>query len=158
MNTETRNFAPGVEGRQPSNRSGQSHLRRRTGVGLPTLDTTTTLDNVATAASVVFEAHLKATVVTYGAIDISNAARLENCLQRCLARGNTHITVDMTELSFIDCRGVSALASTVKQLRSRGGRLVVRNPPYAARKALEITGLTDAVAIEDHRRETGSPL
>jgi anti-sigma B factor antagonist len=92
------------------------------------------------------EAARHATVMVHGEIDLSNVAFLERRLVRCLARGATHVTVDMTDLDFIDCAGMSTILAAAQRLGA--GRVVVRNPPPSARTILRLTGLEATVAIE----------
>ena len=89
----------------------------------------------------------QATVYTAGEIDITSAPALRSALTQCLAEGCTELTVDMTDLEFIDSSGLGVLVWALKQLRTREGRLVVRNPPAIAQKILGISGLSPYLDI-----------
>lgn len=89
----------------------------------------------------------QATVYTAGEIDITTAPALRTALTQCLAEGCTELTVDMTDLEFIDSSGLGVLVWALKQLRTREGRLVVRNAPAIAQKILGISGLSPYLDI-----------
>ena len=56
------------------------------------------------------------------------------------------MTLDMTQLTFIDSSGLGVLVRVVKQLRADGGRLI-SNPPPIAQEVLGITGLTPYLEV-----------
>lgn len=98
----------------------------------------------------------RATVHTAGEIDITSAPILRSALTQCLAEGCTELTVDMTDLEFIDSSGLGVLVWALKQLRTRDGRLVIRNPPSIAQKILGISGLSPYLDIIGREPE-GAP-
>ncbi|MDQ6728005.1 MAG: STAS domain-containing protein [Actinomycetota bacterium] len=82
-----------------------------------------------------------------GELDLATADDLRDELVRLASSGATLVTVDMTDLSFIDSTGLSVLVSALKRLRLQGGEMTLRSPGPGTRKVLEITGLTDIFAI-----------
>ena len=82
-----------------------------------------------------------------GELDMSTAALLRDELTRVTSDGARHVTVDMSDLVFIDSTGLSVLITGLKRLRHVGGDLVLRSPNPGTRKVLEITGLTEVFAI-----------
>ncbi len=95
----------------------------------------------------------QATVYTAGEIDITSAPTLRTALTQCLAEGCTEVTVDMTDLEFIDSSGLGVLVWALKQLRTREGRLIVCNPPAIAQKVLGISGLSPHLDIVSRDRD-----
>jgi anti-sigma B factor antagonist len=94
-----------------------------------------------------------ATVQASGEIDTATSPLLRSCLSECLYRGCTEITVDMSELEFIDSSGIQVLVWAMKELRAADGRLVIRNAPSMAEKVLAISGITPYLTLTDSRPE-----
>ncbi len=82
-----------------------------------------------------------------GELDMATAGRLREELGRLATNGARLVTVDMSDLAFIDSTGLSVLISAVKRLRQQGGDMALRSPTPGTRKVLEITGLTEVFAI-----------
>lgn len=82
-----------------------------------------------------------------GELDMATAGDLRDELLRLAADGAKLVTVDMSDLSFIDSTGLSVLISALKRLRQQGGDMTLKSPGPSARKVLEITGLTEIFAI-----------
>jgi anti-sigma B factor antagonist len=97
----------------------------------------------------------QATLAIQGEIDLSNAVEFRDQVMTCLAEGVTDLTVDMTDLDFIDCAGISSLAVAM-ELLSEHGQVVVRNTPRRARMIIEISGMADAMTIENEEPQKRS--
>jgi anti-anti-sigma factor len=87
------------------------------------------------------------TVRVAGEIDMATTPALRSCLAECLAEGFTQVTMDMTEMEFIDSSGLGVLVWALKELRSRGGELIIKNPPSIAKKILGVSGLSPYLEI-----------
>ncbi len=87
------------------------------------------------------------TVRVTGEIDMATTPALRSCLTECLAEGFTHVTMDMTEMEFIDSSGLGVLVWALKELRARGGELIIKNPPSIAKKILGVSGLSPYLEI-----------
>ena len=83
----------------------------------------------------------------FGELDMSTASQLRDELLRVTSGGARHVTVDLSDLMFIDSTGLSVLITGLKRLRQGGGDLALRAPNPGTRKVLEITGLTEVFAI-----------
>lgn len=83
-----------------------------------------------------------------GELDMSTAPRLREELLRVVADGARMVTVDLSELAFIDSTGLSVLITGLKRLREQGGEMALRSPTPGTRRVLEITGLTEVFAID----------
>ena len=81
-----------------------------------------------------------------GELDIDSAPLLTDAL-RALARPGGTIELDLTELTFIDSSGIRGLCHAADRLGPHG-RLVVRHPTPAVRRALELTGLDDLIDMD----------
>jgi anti-sigma B factor antagonist len=87
-----------------------------------------------------------ATVAISGDVDIGSAPGLREQLQRLEAR---KVVVDLSGVTFIDSTGLGVLVTAIKHAKESGGQLTLRAPSRSTRKVLEITGLSQLVAIED---------
>lgn len=57
------------------------------------------------------------------------------------------MTVDLSDVGFIDSTGMGALVDGLKRMREAGGGMVLRSPGPSTRKVLEITGLDQVFRI-----------
>jgi anti-sigma B factor antagonist len=88
-----------------------------------------------------YEVHL------HGELDMSTAPKLREELVRLTSDGATAVTVDLSQLVFVDSTGLSVLITALKRLREKGGDLALRSPTPPTRRVLEITGLTEVFSI-----------
>ena len=86
-------------------------------------------------------------VLLLGELDMSTAPQLREELQRLASDGATMVTVDLSELAFVDSTGLSVLITGLKRLRQQGGEMALRSPTPGTRRVLEITGLTEVFPI-----------
>jgi anti-sigma B factor antagonist len=77
-------------------------------------------------------------VAVAGEVDLSTAPQLEECL-RDLA--HTDVTVDLSEVGFLDSSGIAALVRSSKVLRDRGHKLTTSGEIDTVRRVLEIVGV-----------------
>ncbi len=82
-----------------------------------------------------------------GELDMSTASLLRDELERLTSDGATLVTLDLSDLAFIDSTGLSVLITALKRLREQGGDITLRSPTPGTRKVLEITGLTQVFSI-----------
>jgi anti-sigma B factor antagonist len=79
-----------------------------------------------------------------GEVDIETSPVLDVHLQALVDEGQTSVTVDLTEVSFLDSTGLSVLIGALKRCQKAGGELWLVAPQPNVMRVLEITGLTDA--------------
>ena len=84
-----------------------------------------------------------------GELDLSTAAEMRDQLYGLLARGGTQLTLDVTELTFIDSTGLGVIVAVLKRSREAGGNLVLKGPSRSARKVLDISGLARIIDVVD---------
>lgn len=81
-----------------------------------------------------------------GELDLAGAPLLEEALRD---RGDrVHVVVDAADLAFIDVVGLETLVRCHQRLVREGGGLLVRNPPRALRRVLELTGLEGSLPLD----------
>lgn len=79
-----------------------------------------------------------------GEIDLANAAEFEIQINAAVDNQATGVTVDLTEVTYIDSAGVRILITLASRLELRGIALRVVGPSGSlARRVIEITGLED---------------
>jgi len=113
----------------------------QSGGGWPTGVNPGELRVVVSGAERTFEIHL------VGELDMSTAPQLRERLSGLATDGPNQVTVDLSELSFVDSTGLSVLITGLKQVRQQGGDMALRSPTPSTRRVLEITGLTEVFAI-----------
>jgi anti-anti-sigma factor len=103
-------------------------------------------------------------VTVTGEVDMQTAPRL---IEALLQFANGSVTVDLTNVTFLDSAGLHALECAHQQIRRRNARLVVDAVSTQARRTLELTGLatlppfdtasTDHEPIHIHETDAPTP-
>ena len=89
-----------------------------------------------------------------GELDASTALLLEEALRDAEADAEL-IVVDMRELTFMDCRGMSVVFQSSERLRQSGRRMLVVRGPRAVDRVFTLTRTAGAMEICD--LESGEP-
>ncbi|HEX5189408.1 MAG TPA: STAS domain-containing protein [Streptosporangiaceae bacterium] len=76
-----------------------------------------------------------------GDLDVSNRDQLREVLDAMLESKPRHVIVDLSELTFADCAGLSVLIAVRGWLAERGHVLTVTAPQPIVRRLLMITGM-----------------
>lgn len=83
-----------------------------------------------------------------GDLDVATAPQLEHGLSGLIdGQGNLSIRVELGEVTFIDSIGLTTLVRALRQVRDRGGDLVLANPTPTTLRVLELVGLTQVFRI-----------
>jgi anti-sigma B factor antagonist len=84
-----------------------------------------------------------------GELDLTNAKTFAAELERAEVEGDASITIDMTELEFIDSTGIAALLAAHQRLNENGdGGVRLRLVPSragAVQRVMSLTGLDEAI-------------
>lgn len=83
-----------------------------------------------------------------GEVDADNCGEFADRLKAGEQSGGT-LTVDLSEMGFIDSSGISALLQVKKELESREASLKLVKPTDSVRRILEITGLLATFGLAD---------
>jgi anti-sigma B factor antagonist len=78
-----------------------------------------------------------------GRIDGEGANQLEVALLATIAAGAKHITVELSEATFLCSAGLRALLQYWRQMQNKGGSLHVTNPSPEASTLLNTSGFKD---------------
>jgi anti-anti-sigma factor len=86
-----------------------------------------------------------------GEIDLAweeeHRADIQGFLWDCPPR----LLVDLTAVSFMDCRGLAFLAACVRATSPRNGEVTVLNPTRLIKREMSIVGLGDQLTVRDQR-------
>ncbi len=99
------------------------------------------------AAPLVVESHEGGggpVVKVSGDLDISSVEKLKSVVGELVQQRPQLITFELSELRFMDSAGIAVLLGAVSQVET----VRLRAPSPAVRRLLELTGLTDVLAIE----------
>lgn len=89
-----------------------------------------------------------ATVRLGGELDLSVADELRDLLDGLITDGHPRIELDLRDINFVDSRAIGVLIGAQKRAEVAGGRIRVRNPRTAVRKAFDILGLSPVFEID----------
>lgn len=94
-----------------------------------------------------------------GDLDLQAAAELRTWSPQLLVQPDddgtcaTVVVVDLTEVPFVDSTGVGAMLSVLRDVRARGGDLVLAGPTSELRHLLGSLGLPAVLQVFDTRDE-----
>ena len=95
-------------------------------------------------------------VQLWGQLDGHAAPRLRHALTSLVDMGCRQVTVDMSQLGALGPAGLGPLVDAFKELRSRGGDLVLHAPSPDCYRTLEEAGLSRTFTITG-RQEAVTP-
>lgn len=90
----------------------------------------------------------EALVIVIGEVDAFTVPRLRARLDETIARGATRVTVDASQLAFIDSAGMAALTDVARVLRARGGDLVALDVRPGLVRILELLGVDRELTLQ----------
>lgn len=90
----------------------------------------------------------EASLTLTGELDPHTAPMLSDELETLTGEGVTSVVLVLSDLGFIDSSGLRVVIAADRDLRSSGGRLVLRSPSETVQRLLEITGLLDHLTTE----------
>ncbi len=94
-------------------------------------------------------------VALSGELDMVDAADVAAGLVAAAADRRPTI-VDLAGLTFIDCRGATALVRAQRQVRRAGGNLLLAAPQARVRRVFELSRLIDGVCLHSSVAQAGS--
>lgn len=84
-----------------------------------------------------------------GELDVYTSPRLRQAIVDLVTAGQTDITVEMSELAFIDSTGLGVLVGALRRVREVSGELRLVGVRPNVFRAFEITGLTKVFSISE---------
>lgn len=82
-----------------------------------------------------------------GELDIDQAVRVREHLDRVIDAGAVRLVIDLSDVSYIDSTGLGMLVAVHKRLVAEQGFYVLTVPRASQRKVFEITGLSTVLVI-----------
>jgi anti-sigma B factor antagonist len=82
-----------------------------------------------------------------GELDVASALGLAGPLTEIATDGDTHVVLDLTELSFMDSTGMSVLLNARRRLTRQGRHLLVVCPAGPVMRLFELTSLVDTLRV-----------
>lgn len=84
-----------------------------------------------------------------GDLDPATAPALDAAIAEAAATdGTQRVVLDLAGLGFLDSSGLRVFVTAREALRERGAELALRNPSRNAVRLLDITGLSEIIAVE----------
>jgi anti-sigma B factor antagonist len=78
-----------------------------------------------------------------GELDVVTAPALEQRLREALSEPGAHVTLDLSDLEFVDSAGVSVLIKAKQDAESRGRTLVLARATEQVHRVFALVGLAD---------------
>jgi anti-sigma B factor antagonist len=88
-------------------------------------------------------------VTVVGDVDVSNAAKLRDALDRVLANGESRLVVVLCRVSFMDSTGLGILVGRLKVVRARRGSMRLLCVAPRLLRVLSITGLDTVFPLHE---------
>ena len=77
-----------------------------------------------------------------GELDLAADDDVSRAVSEADGRGCSFVTIDLTDVSFIDCAGLGSLVAAKLRLDAASGVLQLRGMGYPAARLLDLTGMT----------------
>ena len=82
-----------------------------------------------------------------GELDVYTVPRLQGFVDELTRDGVTNICLDLSQLRFIDSRGLGLLVTLTKQVRDAGGQLTVAAPSASLSRLFAISGIDQVISV-----------
>ncbi|HEY2577056.1 MAG TPA: STAS domain-containing protein [Streptosporangiaceae bacterium] len=92
-----------------------------------------------------------------GDIDCRTSQWLQGCLLRMLGTAGTHLIVDLSAVSFIDCSGLRALLATCREAEARACSVRFTDLSHPVRRLADLTGQRKMIPMTWVPAVTGAP-
>jgi anti-sigma B factor antagonist len=81
-----------------------------------------------------------------GEVDFFSVPELYDALDAIIEAGHGEVTLDLSELAFIDASGLRVIAAAANRLGELGRGLALRSPSTMVQRMLDVTGLADLMS------------
>jgi len=88
-----------------------------------------------------------ACVLVEGEVDVSNADELRNAVDAALVLDAPEVTVDLSQVPYIDSTGIGVLVGAAHRAADAGKKLVVASPQKNVARVLGLLGVDDDLNI-----------
>jgi anti-sigma B factor antagonist len=87
-------------------------------------------------------------ILVSGDLDAESYGRFDAFLEEN-APDRGKVVIDLSELTFMDSRGLGSIVALWQRLRRGGGSLVIAGARYESARVLWVTGLADRLTLAD---------
>lgn len=95
----------------------------------------------------------------HGELDHHTANVVRYKMEEALMRDNVnHVILSLKELGFMDSSGLGVILGRYKQIKGKGGRMVVCDINPGVRRLFELSGLFKIIAVHDNERSAITSL
>lgn len=88
-------------------------------------------------------------IAVEGELDTATAPDLDLAIQACLADGATALLLDLTSTDYVSSMGLRVFLSTLKSLKTSGGRLVLSGLNDEVQEIIDLAGFAPLFEICD---------
>src|SRR5206468_9024225 len=85
----------------------------------------------------------------HGELDVAAAPQLEKLLEKTRAEGHSRVTVELSNLSFVDSAGVSVLIKAKKEAEEGGSEFVLHRPTAQVHRVFALVGMVDWLVFDE---------
>ena len=82
-----------------------------------------------------------------GEIDAYTAPQIRETLSPFAVKQNIHLTIDLTDVSYMDSTGLGVFVGLFKSIRANDGQMVLTGLSERLQRLFDITGLADIMEI-----------
>lgn len=82
-----------------------------------------------------------------GEVDVSNAAELREQLEEVLSGDATAVTIDLSQVPYIDSTGIGVLVGAAHRAKDKGVELVVSRPQSNVARVLALLGVSGELNV-----------
>lgn len=90
---------------------------------------------------IIEKTHAGVSVLLAGELDLATASQLSDALDWLCGAVPRQLTLDLSQLSFCDCAGISVFVAAHERQCAHGGCLILLAPQRQLRRLLTLTGL-----------------
>jgi anti-sigma B factor antagonist len=88
-----------------------------------------------------------------GKIDTANSKQIRQNIIDCIDSNTATLLFDLREVTFIDSSGLGSLVFLLKQMRARGGNVIIYRPNDQVKMLLDIANMTQLFPIYNTEEE-----
>ena len=97
--------------------------------------------------------HDHAMLQVAGEVDLATCPQLRAVLVELIDRGFHRLTIDLEQVSFLDCSGIGVLVDALRRVNQDGGCLHLVRPRPSVLRVLSLTGMTTVLPTDTPHRE-----
>lgn len=94
-----------------------------------------------------------------GELDHHNADRVRGLIEQAMMKEQVkHVLMDLQQLTFMDSSGIGVILGRYKQVKARGGKMIICNANRSVNRLLELSGLFKIIESHDDENSALSSL